>query len=142
MLITNRTRNTLLGTRVLRAATVWRRLRGFIGRPEPRQGEGILLAPCNSVHTFLMTFPLDLLFLDERGKVLRTIQSIRPWRCTRPVSGARYVLEVPVGTIDSSGTCVGDELTWQDPPAYRIALLSQQDGEEGATSTMKRRSMG
>ena len=41
MRITNRTKKTLLGTRVKRAASFFSRLRGFIGRPEPKPGEGI-----------------------------------------------------------------------------------------------------
>jgi len=70
------------------------------------------------------------LFLDEKGKVLKTIRSLPPRRFTRPVAKARYVLEVPVGTIDASGTCVGDELTWQDPPPYSLTVLSRHK-EEG-----------
>jgi len=127
--ITNRTRQTLLGTGVLRAASFWKRLRGFIGRPEPKFGEGILLAPCNAVHTCWVAFPLDLIFLDEKGNVLRTVEAIPPWRFTKPVPKARYVLEVPVGTIESSGTCVGDRLTWQDPAPYRFTVLSRKKGD-------------
>jgi uncharacterized membrane protein (UPF0127 family) len=70
-----------------------------------------------------------LLFLDEKGTVLQTVRSIPPWRLTKPVPKARYVLEVPVGTIDASGTCVGDELTWQDPPPYSLTVLAQQKEE-------------
>ena len=140
MRITNRTRDTLLGTRVVWTTTFWRRLRGFIGRPEPRQGDGILLNPCSAIHTCWMTFSLDVLFLDERGKVLELVRSIHPWRFSRRVSGARYALEVPVGTIDASSTRVGDELTWQNPTPYSISVLSQHGGTKGPTPTLNRRS--
>ena len=142
MRITNRTRNTLVGSRVVEAATWWSRLRGFLGRPEPKGGEGILLVRCAAVHTWWMSFGLDLLFLDERGKVLELIRSFPPWKRTRRVSGARYVLEVPVGTIDRSGTQVGDELAWQDPAPYTISVLSPQSGEAVSTSTPSRSRSG
>ena len=74
MRITNRTQNTLVGTRVVQSATWWSRLRGFIGRPEPKRGEGLLLVGCAAVHTWWMSFGLDVLFLDERGKVLELIR--------------------------------------------------------------------
>lgn len=122
MRISNRTRDTVLGTRVARASTWWSRLRGFIGRPEPRQGEGILLVRCDAIHTWWMAFALDVLFLDERGRVLDVVRSLAPWKGIRRVPGARYVLEVPVGTIDSSETQVGDELSWGDPPPYSISF--------------------
>jgi uncharacterized membrane protein (UPF0127 family) len=115
MKITNRTRRTLLGSRVKMADSWLGRLRGFLGRPEPQRGEGILLLPCNGIHTMGMTFNLDVLFLDGEGKVLDLRRSIPPWRITPRVRGGRYVLEVPVGTIDASGTEIGDELTWHEP---------------------------
>jgi uncharacterized membrane protein (UPF0127 family) len=124
MRITNRTRSTLLGSRVEVASTFWSLLRGLIGRPEPKRGEGLLLLRCNCIHTFWMSFDLDVLFLDEKGRVLELLRSLRPWKRTRRVPGARYVLEVPVGTIDASGTQAGDELSWRDPTPYSISGLS------------------
>jgi uncharacterized membrane protein (UPF0127 family) len=138
MRITNRTRNTILGTRVVRAATFWSRLRGFIGRPEPKRGEGILLDPCTAVHTCWMAFSLDVVFLDERGRVLKLVRSISPWSFTRRVRGGRYALEVPVGTIDGSSTQVGDELSWRNPLPYSISVLSTHGDEMGSTPTLNR----
>jgi uncharacterized membrane protein (UPF0127 family) len=112
MKIVNRTQGTLLGSRVLLADTWWQRFRGFLGRGAPGSGEGILLAPCNAIHTFGMTFPLDVVFLDAQGRVLDLRRSLRPWRTARGRSGTRYVLEVPTGTIDQTSTHIGDELSW------------------------------
>jgi uncharacterized membrane protein (UPF0127 family) len=138
MRIRNRTRNTLLGTRVAQADSWWSRLRGFIGRDEPRQGEGLLLVNCNAIHTWWMRFDLDVLFLDNRGRVLKMHRSLRPWRMTRRVRGAHYVLEVPSGTIDMSGTQVGDELAWGDPVPYTISVLSSPEAVPPPTSKIKR----
>jgi len=139
MQITNRTRNTLIGTRVRQAATFWSRLRGYIGRPEPRQGEGILFVPCKAIHTCWMSFSLDVLFLDEKGKVLKLVRAMAPWKFTRLVPGARYALEVPVGTINASGTSVGDELTWRNPSPYHFSFISEKDADGSPASTVNRR---
>jgi len=82
-----------------------------------------------------MSFELDVLFLNERGKVLELIRSLPPWKGAKRVSGARYVLEVPVGTIDVSGTQVGDELTWGDPPPYNLSFLAHGPGDADPSST-------
>lgn len=141
MRITNRTRNTLLGTRVKPATTFWSRLRGYIGRAQPKPGDGILLMPSDAIHTWWMTFELDVLFLDDRGRVLELARSLRPWKRTRRVVGARYVLEVPAGTIDASGTRVGDELSWRDQAPYTISALSPRTREDHASPPTRRSSM-
>lgn len=115
--VSNRSRGTLLGSHVRLADRLWSRVRGYLARPEPEEGEGILLVPCNAVHTFGVPFPLDILFLGADGTVLDTEEELRPWRWTRRVSRARYVLEVPSGTIRASETERGDELTWAAPRA-------------------------
>jgi uncharacterized protein len=138
MRISNRTRNTLLGTRVKPAATFWSRLRGYIGRPRPQRGDGILLVPCDAIHTWWMSFHLDVLFLDPRGMVVEVVRSLGPWRRTRRVEGARYVLELPVGTIDASGTQVGDHLTWHAQEPYRLSVLSPGTGERDRATPVRR----
>ena len=142
MRINNRTRNTLLGTRVATAGGFWSRLRGYIGRSPPKQGEGILLVPCDAIHTWWMTFELDVLFLDARGRVLELVRSLRPWKRTRKVAGARYVLEVPAGTIDASGTRAGDELSWLEQAPYSISVLSPGTAQEASPPTTRRSSTG
>jgi uncharacterized membrane protein (UPF0127 family) len=82
-----------------------------------------------------MSFDLDVLFLDEKGRVMELVRSLRPWKRTRRVMGARYVLEVPAGTIDASGTQAGDELSWRDPTPYSISVLSMDKTGDAQSST-------
>lgn len=125
--IVNRTRGTVVGSRVTVADTWWSRARGYLGRRRPGEGEGLLLVPCRGIHTFGMTFPLDVLFLDSRGRVLESARQVRPWRQPLRVQAARYVLEVPVGTIDASETRQGDELAWMPPRGHGERRLSSGD---------------
>lgn len=120
MRIENRTRGTLLGERVTLADSWWGRFRGFLGRSPPVDGEGILLSPCNSIHTWWMSFPLDVVFLDAGGAVLDIREDLQPWSRPIRVSGARHVLEVPPGTVRATGTTVGDTCAWSRSESSRL----------------------
>jgi uncharacterized protein len=88
------------GTVVCESCTVARtplaRMRGLLGRSGLSTGEGLLLQPAGSVHTFFMRFPIDVVFLDADRRVLRVAPNVRPWR-TAAAKKARAVLELAAG---------------------------------------------
>ena len=109
-----------LGSRVLLADGWLTRLRGMLARPAPVPGEGLLLSPCQSIHMYGMRYPLDVAFLDVRGGVVASYPSLRPGARTRWHRQAAHALELPAGTLESSGTRVGDVLVWSaDVPEAR-----------------------
>ena len=73
-------RTVVSGIRAEVAEGVLERMRGLIGRPAPRAGEGLLIPRCNCIHTCFMRYPIDATFLDRSGAVVRTVRGIRPWR--------------------------------------------------------------
>ena len=110
--IVNRTRDSVLGSRVAVADRWWLRARGFLRRPEPRDGEGLLLSPCRAVHMVGMGFALDIVFVDRLGRVLAVYPNLAPGRRSSWHIRARYALELPVGTIEATGTAVSDLIAW------------------------------
>ncbi len=52
---------------------------------------------CRSVHTFTMRFPLDLIWLDRDGQVVRVDERVPPRRL-RTCVRARSVVEANAGT--------------------------------------------
>jgi uncharacterized protein len=90
------------------------RLRGLLGRSELRSGEGLLISPCPSVHTFFMRFSIDVVFLDREKAIVDIAQSVRPWRAAG-ARGAAAALELPAGTAGKLGLQVGDVLTIEGP---------------------------
>lgn len=68
------------GVRARVARTLFERIRGLIGTKSLPEGEGMLILRCNSIHTFFMSFPIDAVFLDRDGNVVKTVRNIRPWR--------------------------------------------------------------
>ncbi|MGZ4315505.1 MAG: DUF192 domain-containing protein [Gaiellaceae bacterium] len=89
----------------------WSRMRGLLGRRHLAEGEGILLRPASSVHTWFMLFPIDVVFLDRDLSVLRVVPRLRPWRAVWR-HGAAVVLELAAGECDARGVGVGDRLDW------------------------------
>lgn len=110
--VVNKTRDSVLGARVEIADRWWTRLRGFLRRPPPAQGEGLLLSPCRGVHMWGVKFPLDVIFVDRHGRVVAIYGELQPGKRTSYHFGAEHALEVPAGTIAATGTQVGDLLAW------------------------------
>jgi uncharacterized membrane protein (UPF0127 family) len=91
------------------AATPLARMRGLLGRRSLPSGEGILLRPAASIHTFFMRFAIDAVFLDDELRVLQIAPELRPWR-TAAKRGAKAVLELPAGECERRGLAVGDRV--------------------------------
>ena len=113
----NRTRGAVLADRVQSVRRMRDRLRGLLGRTALGTGEALAIRPCASIHTFFMSFDIDAVFLDRRGRVVRALAGLRPWRATRFHLRAEQVVELPAGTLERTGTREGDELAFEPPAA-------------------------
>jgi uncharacterized protein len=91
------------------AATPSSRMRGLLGRRSLAGGEGLLLRPASSIHTWFMRFPIDAVFLNEQGTIVRIADDLRPWRVAGR-RGARAVLELASGECGRRGIRTGDRL--------------------------------
>jgi len=100
---------TIVCERCLLAETALTRMRGLLGRRELPSGEGILLKPASSVHMAFMRFPIDAVFLDRDGRVVKIAADLQPWRMAA-ARGSKSVLEIPAGEAARRGLTVGDRL--------------------------------
>jgi uncharacterized protein len=91
------------------AVTAWRRTKGLLGRSGLDPDEGLWIQPTGSIHMWFMRFPIDVVYADREGRVLKLVRAIRPWRASWCM-GAKTALELPVGAIDRAGIEVGDHL--------------------------------
>jgi uncharacterized protein len=96
--------------RCLIADRPWSRMRGLLGRRSLPPGEGLLLKPTGSVHTFFMRFPIDVVFLDRDLVVVGVAAELAPWRAAGR-RGAKATLELAAGEAARRGIGEGDRLT-------------------------------
>jgi len=85
------------------------RMRGLLGRRGLDSGEGLLLRPAPSVMTFFMRFPIDAVFLDREGTVLKVRSNLRPWRLAG-CRGAHATLELAAGEAQRRAIAKGVRL--------------------------------
>ncbi len=105
----------ILAKRVRYADTFAARFLGLmLKRKFPAEYDALLLTPCSSVHTFLMLYPLDILFLDSEIKVLRIYEKLPPCRSWAVVRGSRHVLEMEAGSVARYNVNVGDKLIFYE----------------------------
>jgi uncharacterized membrane protein (UPF0127 family) len=91
------------------ASTSESRRRGLLGRESLDRSAALILVPCFSVHTAFMQFPIDVLFVDREGEVVRIVRNLEPWRVAASWA-AHAVVELAGGAIGSGDVQVGDRL--------------------------------
>jgi uncharacterized protein len=94
------------------AGTLLARMKGLLGRNSLPSGEGLLIKSCMGIHTFGMKYPLDIVFLNRENRVVAVKRNMPPNRVTGLCFSASSVLELPVGTLDSSETSPGDTIVF------------------------------
>ena len=109
----NLDRKATVAARVEVAGTSRVRRRGLLQVSSMDADAGLWIVPCEAIHTFGMKVPIDSVFLDKQMCVRSVRRELRPGRiaiCLR----AHSVLELAAGTIERSGTVVGDRLAVSD----------------------------
>ena len=105
-------RGRVLAERADIADTSSKRRTGLLKHTKLDPGEGLWIAPTEGVHTFGMKFPIDVVFLNKKKKILK----IRPNMVRSRIAlslRAHSVLELPAGTLDATGTVAGDQLQFE-----------------------------
>ena len=105
--------NRLLAGRARVAATRKARRIGLLGHGGLSPGQGLWIVPSRGVHTCGMRFAIDLVALDDCGRVVDLVPSFGPWRVRLPRDRCLGVLELPPGTIALSGTRLGDPIVFE-----------------------------
>lgn len=112
----NLSTGAVIADKIAVAATRATRRTGLLKHSSLGDGEGLWIVPCRGVHTFQMKFAIDVLALDGDGIVIDRVTNMQPWRIRLPRRGTAGVLELAAGSLDRTGTSLGD----------RIELSAQQ----------------
>lgn len=112
MIIKNQTKETVLVENGRIANTFFTRLKGLLGSKPLKEGEGLLLQSEKSIHTFFMTFPIDVIYINAEHQIIRFDLNMPPNKIGKYISKAAYILELPVGMIEKTHSDVGDQLVF------------------------------
>ncbi len=107
---------TTLADRVELAVDSASRRRGLLGRDRLDAGHALAIAPCGSIHTFVMRFAIDVLFVRRDGRVVKCAHDVRPWRIALAFT-AYAAIECPAGTLRQTRTEPGDRVVFEETPA-------------------------
>lgn len=113
MLICESPEGQLVLPRVSLANSFWLRLKGLLGRRVLAPDEGLLIRPCNSVHSLGMRFSIGVVFLDANNQIVHLIPELRPGRLSPVIRRAKQVLELHPDTLARSGLTTGQKLRFR-----------------------------
>jgi len=127
----NVTRQAFLATKLRVANTHLSRLVGLLGTSERsfNTGSGLWIVPSHGIHTFMMRYPIDVLYLDEQGTIVHLEENVRPWRMTPIRMEAISVIELPSYTIWNTSTKVGDQVEIEADGRKRPVVARSANGE-------------
>lgn len=106
----NKTRECFLSFGVGVADTTFARLKGLIGKLKLKFDDGLWVVPSSGVHTWGVLFALDLIYLDDKHRVVYLNEHFPRFGIAPLKIKAASVLELAPHTIYSSRTEVGDQL--------------------------------
>jgi uncharacterized membrane protein (UPF0127 family) len=107
----NEIRQSFLSLGVSVADTHLTSLKGLIGKRRLGASEGLWMVPSQGIHTVGVLFPIDVIYLDTNGRVIELVEHLPPFRIAPIRLGCASVLELPIRSIYSSQTQLGDTLS-------------------------------
>jgi uncharacterized membrane protein (UPF0127 family) len=120
--LVNQRTDDVLAERVEVAVTRRDRRKGLLGRSGLDPASAIIIAPCFSIHTLIMRFDIDVIFVDEDGRVLKVVRDMTPWRIAGYPT-AHAVVELAAGSLRDRQINVGDRLYLLEPDGRRVGLF-------------------
>ena len=87
-----KTGNKVIVPNCFKAKSFVSRFMGLMGRKQIDPNEAVLFPKCNSIHTFFMRFPIDVIMISDEGVIIE-IKETTPWRMLLPRKGVKHVIE-------------------------------------------------
>ena len=99
-----------LEAQIVLATSFWGRLRGLILAGKLPPDTGLLMAPCNNIHTLGMVEPIEAVFVSKDWRILKISPPLKPWRAVSACRGAWGVIEWAPGQAARLGLREGVQL--------------------------------
>lgn len=91
------------------AASFFEKLKGLIGKKDMNEDKVLLFKNAPSIHTFFMSFPIDIIFLDKNFKVISISKNIKRGKIIN-CFGSKYTIEAKAFFSEKMNLEIGDKL--------------------------------
>ena len=113
MIIKNLTKKVIIGKNAKSCKSIFSKARGLMFSKKPK----ILIFSFKKekiipLHMFFVLFPIDILFLDKKERVIELKEGFRPFSYYKPKNKAMCVIELPAGTIKKTKTQIKDKISF------------------------------
>jgi len=83
---------------------------GLLNRKSIGEKQALVITQCQSIHMFFMRFSIDVIFVNDKNKVVGLVERIRPFCLSKMYFKASYAIELAEGAIARTKTSVGDNV--------------------------------
>ena len=108
MSVRNRTRCTSLGETLLTLNNHFRKTLSYLNGGGIPDDCVLWISPCHGIYTVGLKKAVDIAFLDRHGKVVKLFRRFPPDCFADSSATAVSALELPIDTLEKTGTSVGD----------------------------------
>jgi len=99
----------IISSNFILANSIFERMKGLLGKKNLDDGYGMIFINSPSIHTFFMSIPIDIVFLDNNFTIISTYKNLSKNKiisCWK----AKYTIEMKVNSIDKFNLVIGDKL--------------------------------
>ncbi|MCR5835858.1 MAG: DUF192 domain-containing protein [Lachnospiraceae bacterium] len=96
------------------ADTFFKRFMGLMYRKSMEADHGLLLDPCNEIHTFGMKFSIDTITISSDNIIRYLDRDVAPRKVRKRVKDGKKVLELLSGTIEKYELELGDLIEFHE----------------------------
>jgi len=96
---------------ILEAKSFFARFIGLLGLDMRKSKKALLIPKCSQIHTMGMSSSIDVVWLNQEGRILHIQEEVIPNRLTRNIHSAVSVIELPPGSIKKYHITPGEYLS-------------------------------
>jgi len=80
----------------------------FMGLMFKKQITPLCFPKCNSIHTFFMLKPIDIIMTDKNNKVIYIYRNLKPFRIIFPKKNVYFTYEFPINHTYTKKVYIND----------------------------------
>ena len=113
-MLKNKTKGEVLVNKVTFCKSIFSKAFGLMFRKKLKDKAWVFVfdeMQAGPLHNFFVFQKIDVLFLDEKKRVVELWQGFKPFTCHKPRRKAKYVIELPAGAADN--VKLGDSISFK-----------------------------